>query len=124
MEGSASEVYLREVRALERSVNWLLVLEGGAWGLDWGGCEGRDFLLGRLLLLLSGASLCVVVKGALLKLSSWETWTTLLDVASSSDPSSSPPRPKGAGFRSVGAGLVGPAFFSPKEKAGLLIVMV
>jgi hypothetical protein len=71
--------------------------------------------------LVSWESLGLVVD-AVLNTSSAETCATLAGVASSPEPSSPPP-PKGAGFRSAGAGLAGPAFLRPKENPGLLIAI-
>src|SRR4051794_12196526 len=120
MDGSASAAEvacLREVRALERSVNWLVLGEVGGWGWCCGGLRG--FLVGFFL--RSGESLGVL-DCVPLNMSSSETCATLFGFVSSPEPSSSPP-PKGAGLRSFGAGLAAPAFLRPNENPGLLIVL-
>lgn len=105
---------MREVRALERSENWLAA--SGAVG----GCGGLRGLLVAFFLRSGGEPLDFEVC-AVLNISTSETCATFFGVDSSPEPSSSPP--KGAGLRGAGADFAAPAFFRPNEKPGLLIVL-
>jgi hypothetical protein len=119
MEGSvasAEAACLREVRALERSVNGL------GWVDERGGCC-CGCCLGVLVVFFLRSGEPLVVCNVLPNTLSSENWAMLVGVDSSPEPSSSPP-PKGAGFRRAGADLDGPAFLRPKEKPGLLMVFV